>query len=167
METPDHPASDTPASDTPAPDITARGRDRVNTVNQRVIEEFRARQGRVGGVFEGQPLLLLTTTGARSGLPRTNPAVYLPDGEDRLAVFASNGGAPAAPAWYHNLAARPEATVEVGDRAYRVRAREATGAERERLWDRQVAADPQFADFQERAGRRIPVLVLTRWDGRP
>ncbi|MFK8844576.1 nitroreductase family deazaflavin-dependent oxidoreductase [Streptomyces sp. Ac-502] len=138
----------------------------MNAVNQRVIVEFRANQGRVGGVFAGQPLLLLTTTGAKSGLSRTNPAVYLRDGEDRLAVFASNGGAPSAPAWYHNLAARPEATVEVGARTYRVRAQEATGAERERLWARQVAADPQFAVFQERAGRHIPVLVLTRWDSR-
>ncbi|MFH8346653.1 nitroreductase family deazaflavin-dependent oxidoreductase [Streptomyces sp. NPDC018045] len=136
----------------------------MNAFNQRVIEEFRANRGRVGGMFEGRPLLLLTTTGAKTGLPRTTPAVYLPDGEDRLAVFASNGGSPTAPAWYHNLTAHPVATVEAGTRTYRARATEAAGADRERLWARQVAADPQFAAFQERAGRRIPVLVLTRWD---
>ncbi|MFH8404527.1 nitroreductase family deazaflavin-dependent oxidoreductase [Streptomyces sp. NPDC018019] len=136
------------------------------TFNQRVIAEFRANQGRVGGEFAGQPLLLLTTTGARSGLPRTTPALYLPDGADRLAVFASNGGSPTAPAWFHNLTAHPLATVEVGTRTHQARAAVAAGEERDRLWGRQVAAHPQFAAFQERAGRRIPVVVLTPWEAR-
>ncbi|MFH8593064.1 nitroreductase family deazaflavin-dependent oxidoreductase [Streptomyces rimosus] len=139
---------------------------RVNPFNQRVIEEFRANGGRVGGESAGQPLLLLTTTGARSGLPRTTPALYLPDGPDRLAVFASNGGSPTAPAWYHNLTAHPLATVEVGTRTYRARAVEAAGEDRDRLWALQVAAHPQFAAFQERAGRRIPVMVLSPWSAR-
>ncbi|MEI5100835.1 nitroreductase family deazaflavin-dependent oxidoreductase [Streptomyces sp. PmtG] len=135
-----------------------------NEFNQRVIEEFRARGGQVGGPFTGQPLLLLTTVGARSGLPRTTPSVvYLPDGPDRLAVFASNGGAPAAPAWYHNLTARPLVTVEVGARTYQARATEATGEDRDRLWARQVADRPEFADFQARTSRRIPAVVLTPW----
>ncbi|MFF2806631.1 nitroreductase family deazaflavin-dependent oxidoreductase [Streptomyces sp. NPDC058000] len=132
-----------------------------NEFNRRVIEEFRANGGVVGGPLAGQSLLLLTTTGARSGLPRTTPACYLADADGRFAVFPSNGGAATPPAWYRNLTVRPEVTVEVGVRAFRARATEATGATRDRLWDRQIAADPQFAAFQDRAGRRIPVVVLT------
>ncbi|MCP2258861.1 deazaflavin-dependent oxidoreductase, nitroreductase family [Streptoalloteichus tenebrarius] len=139
----------------------------MNETNQRVIEEFRANGGVVGGPFAGQPLLLLTTTGARTGLARTTPAVYLADGPDRLVVFASNGGSPTPPAWYHNLLAHPEAVVEISTRVHRVRATEATGAERDRLWARQVAADPRFATFQARTSRRIPVMVLTVLDPRP
>ncbi|UNO43411.1 nitroreductase family deazaflavin-dependent oxidoreductase [Streptomyces sp. MST-110588] len=139
----------------------------MNTFNQRVIEEFRARRGAVGGQFEGRPLLLLTSTGAKSGLLRTNPVIYLPDGEDRFAVFASNGGAPTAPAWYHNLTAHPLATIEAGAGTYQVRATEAMDEERDRLWARQVVADPHFAAFQERTRRRIPVMVLTRQHTRP
>ncbi|MCK7621775.1 nitroreductase family deazaflavin-dependent oxidoreductase [Streptomyces sp. RS10V-4] len=133
----------------------------MNEVNRRVIAEFRANGGVVGGPFTGQPLLLLTTTGARSGLARTTPVCYLADGDGRFAVFPSNGGAATPPAWYRNLTAHPEVTVEVGTRVLRARAAAATGAERDRLWARQVAADPQFAVFQERAGRAVPVVVLT------
>ncbi|WP_030665313.1 nitroreductase/quinone reductase family protein [Streptomyces rimosus] len=138
----------------------------MNPFNHRVIEEFRSNGGCVGGEFTGQTLLLLTTTGARSGLPRTTPVLYLPDGTDRLAVFASNGGSPAAPAWYRNLTAHPLATVEVGTRTYRARAVEVTGEDRDRLWALQVTAHPQFAAFQERAGRRIPVMALSPWGAR-
>ncbi|MEK2476059.1 nitroreductase family deazaflavin-dependent oxidoreductase [Streptomyces noursei] len=132
-----------------------------NAFNRRVIAEFRANGGVVGGPFAGQRLLLLTTTGARSGLPRTTPACYLAEADGRLAVFPSNGGAATPPAWYRNLTAHPEVTVEVGTRVFRALATEVEGAMRDRLWDRQVAADPQFAAFQERAGRPIPVVLLT------
>ncbi|MYT27253.1 MULTISPECIES: nitroreductase family deazaflavin-dependent oxidoreductase [unclassified Streptomyces] len=132
-----------------------------NDFNRRVIAQFRANGGVVGGPLAGHPLLLLTTTGAKSGLPRTTPACYLADEDGRFAVFPSNGGAPTPPAWYRNLTVHPEVTVEVGTRTFRARATEATGAPRDRLWDRQVAADPQFATFQARAGRLIPVIVLT------
>lgn len=135
-----------------------------NPFNLRVIEEFRANAGRVGGQFAGTRLLLLTTRGARSGLPRTTPLVHLPDGE-RLIVFASNGGAPAAPGWFHNLMAAPEAVVEVGADRCAVRARLVDDAEREGVWERQIAADPAFADFRRRAlasGRDIPLVALER-----
>lgn len=129
--------------------------------NQAVIDEFRAAGGVVGGDFAGVPLLLLTTTGARSGEPRTMPLTYRADGP-RLVVFAANGGRPQHPGWYHNLRADPSARVEVGTDAYEVTAVDAEGAERERLWDLQVRDAPYFAGFQERAGRSIPVVVLTR-----
>ncbi|MFK0296134.1 nitroreductase family deazaflavin-dependent oxidoreductase [Streptomyces sp. NPDC090442] len=138
-----------------------------NEVNRRVIAEFRANGGAVGGPFAGRPLLLLTTWGARTGRPRTTPVCHLTDGPGRLAVFASNGGATTPPAWYRNLIAHPEVTVELGTRVYRARATETTGADRARLWGRQVAADPQFATFRERAGRPIPVVVLTPLDEPP
>lgn len=131
--------------------------------NQLVIDEFRAAGGVVGGDFDGVPLLLLTTTGARSGEPRTMPMTYLADGA-RLVVFAANGGRENHPGWFHNLLADPLARVEVGTEAYQVTAAEAEGADRERLWAEQLPATPYFTQFQERAGRRIPVVVLTRVD---
>ncbi|MGK5733973.1 nitroreductase family deazaflavin-dependent oxidoreductase [Streptomyces sp. URMC 124] len=131
----------------------------ANPFNQRVIEEFRAHAGRVGGDFEGVPLLLLTTTGRRSGLPRTTPATYLRDGGDWV-VFAANGGDGTDPAWCRNLRAHPVATVEHEGRAHRVEAVFTEGAERDRLYAQQVAVSPQFADFQERTDRLIPVVRL-------
>ncbi|WP_372407067.1 nitroreductase/quinone reductase family protein [Streptomyces luteireticuli] len=133
-----------------------------NAFNLRVIEEFRANRGVVGGEFAGTDLLLLTTVGARSGAPRTTPLVYLRHGDRGLAVFALNGGDPAAPAWYHNLRAHPDRlTAEVGGGTYRVRAEEvADGEEYEELWRRQIAVEPEFAAFRARAGRRVPVLLL-------
>lgn len=131
--------------------------------NQPVIEEFRANRGVVGGSWEGVPLLILTTVGARSGEPRTTPLTYLPDGE-RLVVFGANGGRTQHPGWYHNLRADPSARVEIGDDAFAARAVEAEGAERERLWERQLLVTPYFAGFQEKAERRIPVVVLARSD---
>ncbi|WP_245791151.1 nitroreductase/quinone reductase family protein [Actinacidiphila rubida] len=127
----------------------------------RVIEEFRSSGGVVGGDFDGVPLLLLTTTGARSGEPRTTPLTYLSDGA-RLVVFAANGGRKSHPGWFHNLLADPTARVEVGTEAYGVAAALAEGAERERLWAEQLPATPYFAEFQERAGRPTPVVALTR-----
>ncbi|MGW4805934.1 nitroreductase family deazaflavin-dependent oxidoreductase [Kitasatospora sp. NPDC004272] len=129
--------------------------------NQLVIDEFRSAGGVVGGDFAGVPLLLLTTTGARSGEPRVMPVTYLED-DGRLVVFAANGGRPDRPGWYHNLLADPAARVEVGTENFPVTASVAEGAEHDRLWALQLVRTPYFADFQERAGRRVPVVVLTR-----
>jgi deazaflavin-dependent oxidoreductase (nitroreductase family) len=128
--------------------------------NAQVIEEFRANDGRVGGMFEGMPLLLLHNTGARSGVDRINPVAYLKDG-DRFVVFASKGGAPTNPGWFHNLKAHPEVTVEVGTDTVDVVAREADGEERERLFDAQKQRSQQFAEYEQKTTRRIPVMVLT------
>jgi deazaflavin-dependent oxidoreductase (nitroreductase family) len=133
----------------------------VSDYNQRVIEEFRANGGVVGGGFERLPLLLLTTTGARSGRLRTTPLAYLEDA-GRLVVFASAGGAPRNPGWYHNLRADPIATVELGVEQFEVRAIMAEGAERERLFAAQAARRPQFAEYQAKTSRTIPVVVLER-----
>ncbi|MFE7549529.1 nitroreductase/quinone reductase family protein [Streptomyces gardneri] len=132
--------------------------------NQQVIEEFRANGGRVGGMFEGAALLLLTTTGARSGRPHTNPAVYVRDGA-RLLVFASNAGGPRHPAWFHNLSADPHVTVELGTPAGTVERFVATavvteGEERDRLYAEQAARDPGFAAYQAATDRVIPVVAL-------
>jgi deazaflavin-dependent oxidoreductase (nitroreductase family) len=133
----------------------------VNDFNASVIEEFRANEGRVSGRFEGAPLLLLTSTGAKSGEPRTTPVVYLPDGE-RLVIFASKAGAPTHPAWYLNLVANPMATVEVGSETLEVTASVATGEERERLYGQQEAVMPQFVEYAQKTTREIPVVVLER-----
>ena len=127
--------------------------------NRKVIEEFRTNGGRVGGPFDGAPLLLLTTTGAKSGRAYTTPVMYLPDGE-RMVVFASKGGAPTNPAWFHNLVAHPDATVEVGDDAFAVRATVTSGEERERLFSRQAELYPQFAEYAQKTAREIPVVAL-------
>ena len=131
--------------------------------NQRVIREFRANAGKVGGQLANMPVLLLTMTGARSGRTITTPLVYTTDGE-RLVVIASFAGAPTHPAWYHNLRAHPEATVEVGTERFRVKATVTTGEERQRLFDRQAAQMPIFVEYQHKTSRQIPVLVLTRLD---
>ena len=132
--------------------------------NAQVIAEFRANQGRVGGMFEGVPLLLLHHTGARSGASRTNPLAYLEDA-GRYVVFASKGGAPEHPAWYFNLKASPEVTIEVGEQTLAARAREASGEERERLYGTQAERMPQFAEYAQRTTRTIPVIVLTPREG--
>ncbi|GAA3663914.1 nitroreductase family deazaflavin-dependent oxidoreductase [Nonomuraea antimicrobica] len=129
--------------------------------NQKVIGEFRANEGRVGGILQGSPIVLLTTTGARSGRSITTPLVYLPDG-DRQVIIASNGGADTHPAWYHNLRATPEATVEIGTETFGVRAEFVDGDERDRLYARMVAQAPQFADYEAKTTRRIPVVALLR-----
>ena len=131
----------------------------VNDWNSGIIEEFRSNAGKVGGRFEGAPMLLLHHRGAKSGTERVNPVVYQPDGGNYV-VFASKAGAPDNPAWYHNLMANPETTVEVGTDTISVRAREAVGDERERLWNRQKELMPGFADYEQKTTRRIPVIVL-------
>ncbi len=129
--------------------------------NQQVIEEFRANHGRVGGRFEGAPLLLLHSVGARSGQTRVSPMMYLPDG-DRFLVFASKAGADTNPDWYHNLKAHPDASIEVGDEVIDVRAEELPRAERDEKYAEQAARYPGFADYERRTDRVIPVLALTR-----
>jgi deazaflavin-dependent oxidoreductase (nitroreductase family) len=133
----------------------------VNDFNQAIIEEFRAHGGKVGGPFQGSPLLLLSTIGAKTGERRTTPVVYLPDGE-RLIVFASKAGAPTNPAWYHNLLADPTATVEVGTEKLDVHATVLTGEERDALFERQEAAMPQFTEYARQTTRQIPVIALRR-----
>jgi deazaflavin-dependent oxidoreductase (nitroreductase family) len=128
--------------------------------NDQIIEEFRANEGRVGGMFEGSSLLLLHHTGAKSGKSRINPLGYLSDG-GRYVVFASKAGAPTNPDWYHNLKARPSVTIEVGTDTIDVVASEATGKERERLYRTQAERVPQFAEYEKQAERVIPVIVLT------
>lgn len=135
--------------------------------NDKIIEEFRANAGMVGGPFEGTPLILLTTTGARTGAARTNPVACRRDG-DRILVFASNAGAPRHPDWYHNLLANPTVTVEVGDgtaiETFIATARPLSGEERDRIYARQAEVAPVFADYQKKASRVIPVVALYRRD---
>ena len=133
----------------------------MNDYNRRLIEEFRAHEGKVGGMWEGTPLLLLTTAGARSGERRTTPMGYLPDG-DRLIVWASNGGSPRNPDWYHNLLAYPHVTVEVRTETFDAIAVVAADAERDRLWARGVAVYLSLAEHQAKTTRLIPVIALSR-----
>jgi deazaflavin-dependent oxidoreductase (nitroreductase family) len=132
-----------------------------NDWNSKIIAEFHANGGKVGGPFEGTPLLLLTTTGAKSGQRRTTPLVYMPDGE-RMIIFASKAGAPTNPDWYHNLVAHPQATVEVGTETLDVTAVVTTGEERDQLYDLQAQRNPGFAAYREKTTRQIPVIALER-----
>ncbi len=127
--------------------------------NKGVIEEFRKNHGKVGGNFEGAPLLLLHHVGARTGRPRVNPMMYLKD-DGRYLVFASKGGHDHNPDWYHNLRAHPEVEIEVGDETIGVRAKEVKGRERDRLYARQASLYPQFAEYQRKTKRVIPVVAL-------
>lgn len=131
-----------------------------NDFNGKIITEFRAGNGKVGGPFSGSDLLLLHHTGARSGARRVSPLAYLQVGES-FAVFASKAGAPENPAWYHNLMAHPDAFVEVGTETIPVKARVAESAERDVIWDRQKERAPHFAQYEVKAApRTIPVVVL-------
>lgn len=132
----------------------------MSDFNRKVIDEFRANDGKVGGPFDGAPVLLLTSTGAKSGERRTTPVVYQPDGE-RMVIFASKAGAAENPAWYHNLRANPTATVEVGTDTVEVEAIVTEGDERERLFSKQKQLMPQFADYEQKTTRQIPVVALT------
>ena len=128
--------------------------------NSQVIEEFRANGGKAGGMFEGMPLVLVHNVGAKSGKEYVTPLVYLPDG-DNVVIFASKGGAPENPGWYHNLKARPDVSIEVGEQKLDVLATEVTGDERDRLYSAQEAAQPQFAEYATKTDRKIPVFVLS------
>src|SRR5579862_832858 len=116
--------------------------------NKAIIEEFRGNGGKVGGPFAGAPLLILHSVGAKSGKPRTNPLMYLNLGHQQVAVFASKGGAPTNPDWYHNLMANPRATIEIGAETKAVHARVAEGDERERIWSTQKERYPGFAEYE-------------------
>ena len=135
----------------------------LNDFNQQVISEFRAHQGKVGGQLANIPVLLLTTTGAKSGRAITKPLAYTRDG-DHIVVIASFAGAPKNPPWYHNLVANPEATVELGSERFRVRAAVTAGEERQRLFNCQAEQMPIFAEYQQKTTRQIPVIVLKRID---
>jgi deazaflavin-dependent oxidoreductase (nitroreductase family) len=133
----------------------------MSDFNRTIIDEFRANDGKVGGMFDGARLLLLHTTGARRGREHVTPLVYEPVGDgDGMLIFGSKGGAPTHPDWYHNLTAHPDTTVEVGGDTVAVRAREVEGDEYARLWQRQVELMPGLADYQAKTTRRIPLLVL-------
>ena len=129
--------------------------------NQKIIDEFRENDGKVGGYFSNTELILLHTIGAKSGIKRVNPAAVLRDGE-RLVVFASKGGAPDNPGWYYNIVAHPEIMVELGTETFRVKAMVAEEPERTRLYDKMAAKNPNFEAYRQKTTREIPVIVLTR-----
>jgi deazaflavin-dependent oxidoreductase (nitroreductase family) len=129
--------------------------------NRKLIEEFRANGGKVGGMFANTPLLILTTKGAKTGLPREHLLAYSTDG-DRLVVIASKGGAPTNPHWYHNVVANPEVTVEVDSEKFQAKATVTEGKERQRLFDNQAGQMPGFADYQRKTTRVLPVIALER-----
>ena len=133
----------------------------MSDFNTQVIEEFRGNEGKVGGGFNGAPMVLLTTTGAKSGKRTTTPLVYLKEG-DRVYIFASMAGAPTNPAWYHNLMANPRVSVEIGAESYEADAQVITGDERDRLFAAQVAVMPGFGEYQANTTRVIPVVELRR-----
>lgn len=136
-------------------------REGVRKWNESITAEFRANHGKVGGHFEGVPMLLMTTKGAKSGRPHLSPLVYQPDG-DRMIIFASRAGDDHHPHWYLNLVAHPEVTLEVGDETFTARATVLAGDERARFFARQKAAMPQFAEYEAKTSRLIPVVALER-----
>jgi deazaflavin-dependent oxidoreductase (nitroreductase family) len=131
-----------------------------NDWNTKIIQEFRANGGKVGGNFEGKPLLLLHTKGAKSGEERINPVAYTKDAE-KLVVIASKGGAPTNPDWYYNIVANPLVTVEVGTEKFQAQAALAQEPEQTRLYDKMVEVMPGFRDYKLKTSRNIPVIVLT------
>ncbi|MFC9436098.1 nitroreductase family deazaflavin-dependent oxidoreductase [Nocardia sp. NPDC057030] len=132
--------------------------------NASIIEEFRSNAGKVGGPFEGHDLLLLTTTGAKSGLPRTSPVAFIRD-QGRVIIIASKAGAPTSPDWYHNLRANPEVSVEIGTETHKATATPITeGPERDRLYAAMVEVMPGFAEYEQKTDRVIPVVALTLED---
>jgi len=135
----------------------------VSPWNRSIVDEFRANEGRVGGNFQGATLLLLHTVGARTGAEHVNPLMYQDLG-NAVAVFATSGGAPDNPDWYHNLVANPGVTAEIGTETRRVRARTATGSERERIWTKQKSDYHGFAVYETRTDRVIPVVILEPCD---
>jgi deazaflavin-dependent oxidoreductase (nitroreductase family) len=130
--------------------------------NKAIIEEFRANRGSVGGQFAGAPLLILHSTGAKSGRARVNPLMYQDLGHGHFAVFASKAGAPTNPDWYHNLVANPRAKVELGTETFDVTAKVARGEERLRIWATQKQRYPNFAEYERKTKREIPVVILER-----
>jgi deazaflavin-dependent oxidoreductase (nitroreductase family) len=133
----------------------------IDDFNRRIMDEFHANAGKVGGPFEGADILILTSTGARTGQTRWNPLAYSRDG-DRFVIVASKGGAPTSPDWYHNLVANPSAVIEVGTDVISVEASVAAGEERDRLYAQHAEKMPQFIEYAKKTERTIPVVVLTQ-----
>jgi deazaflavin-dependent oxidoreductase (nitroreductase family) len=131
----------------------------MDDFNTQIIDEFRANAGVVGGPFAGANMVLVHHRGAKSGVERVTPLVYRTEGES-IVVFASKGGAPTNPDWFHNLVANPETTIEIGTQTRSARARVAEGDERTRIWDAQKVESPQFAEYEAKTDRLIPVVVL-------
>ncbi len=131
----------------------------MDDFNTQIIDEFRANAGVVGGPFAGANMVLVHHRGAKSGVERVTPLVYRSEG-DSVVVFASKGGAPTNPDWFHNLVANPETTIEIGTETRSVRARVAEGDERTRIWEAQKVERPQFAEYEAKTDRLIPVVVL-------
>ncbi len=131
----------------------------MNAFNQQIIEEFRGNGGKVGGNFEGAPMLVLHSTGAKSGAERLNPMMYQKVG-DNYAVFASKGGAPTNPDWFHNLVAHPQVEIEVGSKKINATAKVLAGEARNSIWESQKVAFPQFAEYETKTDRVIPVVLL-------
>jgi deazaflavin-dependent oxidoreductase (nitroreductase family) len=138
--------------------------DASNDFNSRIIEEFRANEGRVGGPLAGTPILLLHHIGAKSGIERVTPLACSPQGDGHYVIVASNAGSPTHPGWYYNLKARPTVEVEVGTETFMVRAEELEGAARDALWSKLVAASPSLTKYQAKTARQIPMLMLTSAD---
>jgi deazaflavin-dependent oxidoreductase (nitroreductase family) len=130
--------------------------------NRKIIDEFRANEGKVGGPFAGAPILLLHHKGAKTGTERVNPLAYQDLGDGRVAVFASKGGAPDNPDWFHNLRANPDAKVEIGTETFPVKARVPDDAERTPIWEKQKELMPGFGEYEQKTSRQIPVIILER-----
>jgi deazaflavin-dependent oxidoreductase (nitroreductase family) len=129
--------------------------------NDAIIEEFRSNDGKVGGNFAGAPMVLIHHIGAKSGIERVSPLVYLPDGDD-MVVAATKGGSPSHPDWYHNLRSHPRITVEVGSETFEVEAVETTGSDRDQLWQRLVELRPGFGTYEAKTTRVFPMFRLRR-----
>jgi deazaflavin-dependent oxidoreductase (nitroreductase family) len=143
-------------------DPAARTPDDVDDFNSRIIAEFRANEGRVGGSLAGTPMMLIRHIGARSGIERVTPLAYNPHGDGRFVIVASNGGAPTHPSWYHNLKASPRIDVEVGTERFTVLAEALEGTARAVLWRKVVATSPSVGRFQAKTTRQIPLFMLIR-----
>jgi deazaflavin-dependent oxidoreductase (nitroreductase family) len=134
----------------------------TSNFNTKIVEEFRANQGHVGGPWEGVTLILLHHIGAKSGIERVIPLAYSAQPDGRFAIWAANGGAPAHPAWYHNLKAHPTIQAEVGSQTFTVVAEEMLGDARAQLWPKLVAQYPSLGETQDKTTRQFPLFVLTR-----
>ena len=137
---------------------------KASDYNTKIIEEFRANGGRVGGPWAGTPMILIHHVGARSGIERVSPLACFPQADGRWVIVASNGGSPTHPDWYYNLKASPKIMAEVGSQTFTVVAEELDGTARARLWPKLVAEAPSVGEFQARTARQIPVIMLTRLD---